>query len=50
MKNTDAKYMVYLHKDVFIIERNFIIKAVDIFNIDSLIGMLGMVGTKKLSK
>lgn len=50
MKKTDAKYMVYLHQDVFIIETNFIIKIVDIFNIDSSISMLGMVGIKKLPK
>ncbi|MBU5477778.1 glycosyltransferase family protein [Eubacterium sp. MSJ-13] len=48
MEDTDAKYMVYLHQDVFILEKDFIEKTIQIFKSDDNIGMIGMVGTKKL--
>lgn len=48
MQETDAKYIVYLHQDVFILEKNFIEKTVEIFESDKSIGMIGMVGNKKL--
>ncbi|MBQ7920627.1 MAG: glycosyltransferase family protein [Lachnospiraceae bacterium] len=48
MRCTDAKYKVYLHQDVFIKNRNFIKDIIDIFNADTQIGMIGMVGSEKL--
>lgn len=50
MERTDARYVVYLHQDVFILEKNFIKKTIEIFESDETIGMLGMVGTVKLPK
>lgn len=50
MEATDAKYIVYLHQDVFILEKNFLKKTIEIFESDDDIGMIGMVGTKKLPK
>lgn len=43
MKNSDAKYKVYLHQDVFIKNRNFINDIIKIFKSDLNIGMIGMV-------
>jgi hypothetical protein len=44
MLASDAKYKVYLHQDVFIVNRNFIYDMLEVFR-DSRIGMLGMVGS-----
>ncbi|WP_234119716.1 glycosyltransferase [Clostridium hydrogenum] len=46
MKTSDAKYKVYLHQDVFIINKNFIEDIIKIFNSDEKIGLIGMVGAK----
>lgn len=48
MNASDAKYKVYLHQDTFILNRNFIYDMVNIFKENPDVGMLGMVGTKKL--
>nr|WP_243240307.1 glycosyltransferase family protein [Clostridium cibarium] len=45
---SDAKYKVYLHQDVLIVNKNFIKEIVSIFSKDSNIGMLGVVGSKDL--
>lgn len=47
MQFSDAKYKVYLHQDVFIINKNFIYDILELFN-DSSVGMIGMVGTVSL--
>lgn len=47
MQASDAKYKVYLHQDVMIVERNFISNILDIFS-NEKIGMLGMVGAVSL--
>ncbi len=44
MKSTDAKYKVYLHQDVFIINKNFITDILRAFSEDEKIGMMGVVG------
>lgn len=48
MQSTDAKYKVYLHQDVFIINPNFIFDCLEIFEKDSTIAMIGNVGIQKL--
>lgn len=50
MNASDAKYKVYLHQDSFIIERKFIEKVLKIFRSDKKIGMIGMIGSERLSK
>ena len=50
MKSSDAKYKVYLHQDVFIRERNFINKILSIFQNDSQIGLIGMMGGTSMPK
>lgn len=44
MNRSTAKYKVYLHQDVFIQNPDFIKDVITIFNKDSEIGMIGMVG------
>lgn len=48
MKNSNAKYKIYLHQDVFILNRNLLYDILQIFNSDQNIGMIGMVGTQKM--
>ena len=48
MRDTDAKYKVYLHQDVFIKNMNFIEDLVQVFAHDKMLGMLGMVGRKSM--
>lgn len=46
---SDAKYKVYIHQDVFIIEPNFVRYLIHLFQ-NADIGMIGMVGSPKLPK
>lgn len=46
MNQTDAKYKVYLHQDVFIINKDFIYNFLEIFNEDKNIGIIGFAGSK----
>lgn len=48
MQASDAKYKVYLHQDVFIVNKNFIQDVLDIFQADEQIGMIGMIGADHL--
>lgn len=47
MSSNDAKYKIYLHQDVFIINKHFLFDLLDVFR-DGSIGMVGMVGTPSL--
>ncbi len=48
MQASNAKYKVYLHQDVFIVNRDFIKDCLEIFRQDEQIGMIGMVGSPRL--
>lgn len=48
MLQSDARYKVYLHQDVFIINKRFLFDILDVFRRDSQIGMIGMVGSVRL--
>lgn len=48
MHYSDAKYKVYFHQDVFIINRDFIQNCLRIFQRDERIGMIGNMGAEKL--
>ncbi len=48
MKASSARYKVYLHQDMFIVNRNFIFDIADCFESDSNIGMIGVAGIRKL--
>lgn len=49
MRASDAKYKVYLHQDVMIVEQNFIQYMLDCFQ-NERIGMLGMAGALTLDE
>lgn len=49
MLSSDAKYKIYLHQDVFIINRNFLSDILAVF-LDPSIGMIGLAGSKKMPK
>lgn len=48
MRDSDARYKIYMHQDVFITDRDFLSKLLLIFDSDSRIGMVGMVGAVRL--
>ena len=48
MMASDAKYKIYLHQDVYILNRWFLYDLVQIFQSDDRIGMIGMMGTHNL--
>ncbi|QZY56323.1 glycosyltransferase [Crassaminicella profunda] len=48
IKDSDAKYKVYMHQDVFIINKNFIVDFIDIFETHKSIGMIGVAGTQTI--
>lgn len=45
LQKTDAKYKIYMHQDVYIINKYFLCNIIDIFNKDNTIGMIGMIGS-----
>lgn len=49
MQQSDAKYKVYLHQDVFLINRNLIYDMLQTFS-DETVGMIGLIGSPKLSE
>jgi len=48
MKQSDAKYKVYLHQDTFIINKNLIADIINIFTKYPRLGIIGVVGAKKM--
>ncbi len=48
MTQSDAKYKIYLHQDVFIINPHFLENIIHIFSLNPRIGMIGMVGSVQL--
>lgn len=49
MNQSDAKYKIYLHQDVFIVNPQFINEIVKLFE-NPKIGMIGMVGNLEIEK
>ena len=47
MAASDAKYKIYLHQDVMILNQNFLLDILDIFK-DPKIGMIGCMGSPKM--
>lgn len=50
MAQTDAKYKVYLHQDVYLVNCHFIEDILKIFTENSRIGMIGVVGNTSLAE
>lgn len=48
MRKSNAKYKVYLHQDVFIINPHFIYDMITCFQENPSVGMIGVAGTKRL--
>ncbi|MBE3587321.1 MAG: hypothetical protein IMW93_01975 [Thermoanaerobacteraceae bacterium] len=48
MARSSARYKVYLHDDVFILNRRFCRDVLAVFQADPRIGLLGMCGCKKI--
>lgn len=48
MRESDAKYKIYLHQDVFILNPDFLCDLLTLFRSDPRIGMVGMVGAPHL--
>lgn len=49
MNTSDAKYKIYMHQDVFILNRYILEDLLTIFEIDPKIGMVGMIGYENVS-
>jgi len=49
MKQCDAKYKIYLHHDVFIVNRNILSDILNLFKRKE-IGMIGVIGCRELSE
>ena len=49
MQSSDAQYKIYMHQDVFILNKHILIDILSIFASDPLIGMIGMVGYNEVS-
>ncbi|MGL5353639.1 MAG: glycosyltransferase family protein [Cetobacterium sp.] len=47
MNSSDSKYKVYIHQDLFIINKNFISDILKIFSLDN-IGIIGACGPKNI--
>lgn len=50
MQCSSAKYKIYLHQDVYILNKDFIKDILQIFNKDRQIGMIGIIGAKELTR
>ena len=48
MKISNAKYKIYLHQDLLLVNENYIKQIINIFQRDENIGMIGIAGTNKL--
>ena len=48
MNSSNAKYKIYLHQDVLIVNKNIVNDLLSVFHSNSSIGMIGIVGNRKL--
>lgn len=49
MTASNAKYKIYMHQDVFILNRSFLFDVLSIFQSDAAIGLIGMTGYASVS-
>lgn len=49
MEQSDARYKIYMHQDVFILNKYILVDLLDIFQSDAQIGMVGMVGYQRIA-
>ncbi|PLR78238.1 hypothetical protein CU633_06900 [Bacillus sp. V3-13] len=43
---TNANYKIFISEDVFILDKNFLLQLIKVFNDDSSLGLLGVAGSK----
>lgn len=48
MQNSDAKYKVYMHQDVFIVNINFVFDLLEVFQKNEEVGAVGCIGCDDL--
>ena len=48
MEQSDAKYKIYIHQDVWILQKNFLSVMVEAFRENPQLGLLGVVGSKNI--
>ena len=48
MRESDAKYKIYLHQDVWIIEPSFLVRLTHIFSCNPQAGIAGVVGSRNV--
>lgn len=48
MEQSDAKYKIYMHQDVFLINENLLVELVTLFEENPRIGMIGLLGARNL--
>ena len=44
LQQSDAKYKIYMHQDVFLIEQDILVRLVEMFQSNASIGMVGLIG------
>lgn len=49
MQGTDARYKVYMHQDVLIVNPNFIRDVIKVFAMDKEAALMGMIGARRLA-
>lgn len=47
MRASDAKYKIYMHHDVFIINRHFLYRLLELFH-NPAVGMVGLIGAPRM--
>lgn len=47
-QQSQARYKIYIHQDVAILQKEFLIDMIKIFESNERIGVIGMVGTKEM--
>ena len=48
MLSSNAKYKIYMHQDVWLINRGILMELIDIFRRDSGVGLIGLLGAEKM--
>lgn len=48
MNGSDAKYKIYMHQDLFLLNKNIISDVLELFRRNPHIGMVGLIGTNRL--
>lgn len=48
IKCCKARYRIYVHEDVYIVNKDFLYDLISLFKADSKLGLVGIIGAKKL--